>query len=255
MQKTPRNPDQDTGTSDRRYDRLSALMARFQMRVTPAPTGTGNLVVLGAPAPRRAVYWPRGDRDDRGPVRLEMRADWDAETNPLLAALPRRVEISADAEPEAGALLEMLVVEAEARRCGADGAAARLTEVLLIHMLRAQIARGATAPGLLSGLADPRISRAIAAMHDAPGHPWRNADLASVAGLSLSRFAEVFAATVGQTPMSYLRGWRLTLARRQVAGGARIKSVARDLGYGSPEALTRAFQAAYGAPPSRLRAA
>lgn len=253
MQKNPSKPDQDTGTSCRGDDRLSALMARFQIRVAPALPGAGNLVVLGAPD--RAIYWPLGGRDGVGPARLEMQAEWGADSNPLLASLPPRVEISAEGDLEDAGLLRMLVAEAEAQRCGADGAVARLTEVLLIRMLRAQIARGAAVPGLLGGLADPRISRAIVAMHEAPGHPWRNADLATVAGLSLSRFAELFAATVGQTPMSYLRGWRLTLARQQVAGGARIKAVARELGYGSPEALTRAFQAAYGAPPSRLRAA
>jgi len=253
MQKNPGFPDRDTDSPDRTYDRLSALMLRFQMRVASAPPGAGNLVLADG-APDRAIYWPLVARDAAGPVRMEMRAEWGADTNPLLAALPARVEISAADDPEVGPLLHLLATEAAERRCGVEGTLARLTEVLIIRMLRAEIARGAAAPGLLRGLADPRLSRAIAAMHDAPGRTWRNADLAAVAGLSLSRFAELFATTVGQTPMAYLRSWRLTLARQQIDAGARVKAVARELGYSSPEALTRAFQAAYGAAPSRLRA-
>jgi AraC-like DNA-binding protein len=232
-------------------------MARFHMRIAPAPPGAGNLVIPAGPsgAPERAVFWPLGARDSPAPARLEMHADWGAEINPLLAALPARVEISARDDAETGLLLRMLLAEAEARRCGAEGALARLTEVLLIRMLRAEIARGSTTPGLLGGLSDPRLSRAIVAMHDMPGRAWRNADLAAIAGLSLSRFAEVFAATVGITPMAYLRRWRLTLAYQQIEAGARVKAVAHDLGYGSPEALSRAFRVAFGSRPTRLRAA
>ena len=76
----------------------------------------------------------------------------------------------------------------------------RLAEVLVIRLLRAEIERGATEPGLVSGLADPRLSRAIVAMHEAPGQPWSNVALAAIAGMSLSRFAEAFRARVGETP-------------------------------------------------------
>jgi AraC-like DNA-binding protein len=35
---------------------------------------------------------------------------------------------------------------------------------------------------------------------------------------------------VGQTPFSYLRQWRLTLARQDLAAGARVKTVAARYG-------------------------
>jgi hypothetical protein len=45
-------------------DRLSALISRFEMTVTPAPDDDGNLAILGCPAtgePRMAVFSPRGE--------------------------------------------------------------------------------------------------------------------------------------------------------------------------------------------------
>ena len=45
------------------------------------------------------------------------------------------------------------------------------------------------------------------------------------------------------------------LAAQDLVAGARVKSVARRLGYSSPEALARAVQAEFGASPTELRAA
>jgi AraC-like DNA-binding protein len=199
MQENSVKPDPDTDPSPSRFDRLSSLMARFPIRVTPAVAGSGNFGVFA------------GRDGGHG-----------------LAALAPT---------------------------GAPGAAARLCEVLVIRMLRAGISRGAAGPGLLSGLTHPRVSRALAAIHDDPGRPWRNADLAGIAGLSLSRFAQLFGETVRLAPGAHLRRWRLTLARQEPASGARVKSVARRLGYASPEALARAVQAEFGASQTALRAA
>ncbi len=253
MQKKPGKPDRISDASPERADRLTGLMARFPMRVGD---GAGRLV-LRADAdgdPVCAEFWPRGGGD--GDATLVMDVDWGGADNPMVAALPETVRLCACADPEATALMAMLISESATRRCGAASVLARLSEVLMILMLRAEIGGGRTGtPGLLCGLTHPRISRALAAMHDEPGRVWRNADLALVAGLSLSRFAELFAETVGETPMAYLRRWRLILARRDLAGGARVKAVARRLGYSSPEALSRAFQAEYGRAPRDIRAA
>ena len=50
-------------------------------------------------------------------------------------------------------------------------------------------------------------------------------------------------------PLAYLRNWRLFLARQDIDGRARIQSVARGYGYGSPEALSRAITQPYGTSP------
>jgi len=255
MQGNSDKSDQGTDSEPTRFDRLSSLMARFPMRITPAAPGAGNfgIVAGGVGAPDRAVLAPTGAPVDG--AMLSMDVDWGGALNPLLKALPLRVELDGEIDPDAGALIGVLLSETRGARCGAPGAAARLCEVLVIRMLRAEISGGAAGPGLLSGLTHPRVSRALVAIHDDPGRPWRNADLARVAGLSLSRFAQLFVETVGLAPKAYLRRWRLALARQELESGARVKSVARRLGYSSPEALSRAVQAEFGASPTELRAA
>ena len=157
-------------------------------------------------------------------------------------------------DPQVQRLAEILVEEARAARCGSDGALSRLCEVLIIHMMRREIERGSTSPGLVSGLSDTRLSRAIVAMHNDPGRRWNNRELADLSHLSLSRFAELFPLKVGLSPQAYLRKWRLTLARRDVEGGHQVQSVARKLGYSSAEALTHAFKREFGATPRKVRA-
>lgn len=242
-----------------RYDRLSALISRFEMRVAAAEPGCGNLRILGDAAsgqPTRMAFALRGPlaAPDRGEtVLIESVASWGGDSNPLLAALPARVSLPID--DDAAALVRFLLAEARAARCGSGMVLNRLTEVLMIRMLRAEIERGATAPGLVSGLSDPRLSRAIVAMHEAPGRAWTNAELATTAGMSLSRFAEAFRARVGETPMGYLRRWRMTLARQDLDRGHRVQAVARRYGYTSSEALARAFQRQHGVNPLAVRRA
>jgi AraC-like DNA-binding protein len=240
-------------------DRLEALISRFEMTVTPAPDGDGNLAILGCPRtgePRKAIFVPRAtahcDCSDV-PLLISAHARWGGDNNPLLAALPAKICCDVTKDPEMVRLLRVFKAEAEGAHCGYRSVLKRLGEVLVVMLLREEIFRGNTQLGLVAGLADPRLARAIVAMHDDPGRTWRNDDLASAAGMSLSRFAETFLKTVGETPQAYLRRWRMTLARQDIEKGERVQTVARRYGYGSPEALSRAFSRQFDANPLALR--
>lgn len=229
-------------------------MDRFQLRVEAAALAEANLLALAGSdgEPTELLFFPSGNGTEDDTL-FAARVSWSGESNPFLAALPDVVRFDLNADPEARAVVELIRAEVAARRCGAQSVVNRLGEVLMVRLLRDQIAQGATHPGLLAGLADPRLSRAIVAIHDHPGRVWTNADLAAEAGLSLSRFAELFAAQVGETPMGYLRRWRLILASQDLGRGDRVERVARRYAYGSPEAFARAFRRAYGAAPMSLR--
>lgn len=245
-----------------RFDRLSALMSRFEMSVAVAPPGRGNLIVFGdrqSRAPSRIEFRPRGRTSTRArlenneTVLIEGLADWGGDANPLMAALPERVSLAIAGNDDTVLLLRVLLSEADAARCGVASVLSRLCEVLVIRLLRSEIERGAAEPGLLAGLTDPRISRAIVALHEDPGRAWRNDDLARVAGLSLSRFCETFRAYLNETPQAYLRRWRMALARQDIERGERVQTVARRYGYTSPEALTRAFRRQFAENPLAVR--
>ncbi|WDQ99309.1 helix-turn-helix transcriptional regulator [Devosia sp. J2-20] len=129
----------------------------------------------------------------------------------------------------------------------------RLGEVLVVRLLRRQLEAGSLRVGLLGGLADKRLSRAIVAMHERPERVWSVDDLAEIAGLSVSRFAQLFKVAVGQSPLSYLRKWRLVLAKQDIERGDRVSSTALRYAYGSSEAMSRAFYQQYRIKPVALR--
>jgi len=79
-------------------------------------------------------------------------------------------------------------------------------------------------------------------------------DVAQAAGVSRFHLARVFEARMGRSVMGYVRARRLAIAARRLAAGAPdILAVALDAGYGSHEAFTRAFSAAFGVTPEAAR--
>lgn len=243
-----------------RIDRLSALVSRFALDVMPETRELANLAIYACDSsslPIRVVFLPDSTlaQDDDGqpePAFCAL-AQWGGSDNPLVSALPDRIELEISGDAEMQSLAALLIAENLAKRCGAGSVINRLCEVLLVRLLRAQVGMGSTDVGLLGGLADDRLSRAIVAMHEHPGRVWRIDQLAEIAGLSVSRFAGRFTSTVGQTPMAYLRHWRMVLARQDVEQGDRIQVVASRYGYASSEAMTRAFKRQYGSSPTALR--
>ena len=141
--------------------------------------------------------------------------------------------------------------ESSERRTGRDLVLTRLVEVLLIEALRSTPGEDAP-PGLLRGLADARLARAMEEMHRNIARSWTVAELARPAALSRSAFFERFTRTVGLAPMEYLVAWRMTVAkdllRRPDLG---VAEVAHRVGYGSGSTFSTAFSRHVGQPPSR----
>ena len=231
-------------------------MERFSLTVRPAVDGSASLVVTGAEGTAGGAFHfrtrPGSFAVPPGDVLFAADVTWGGLSNPLFAALPEVVEFEISDDDDRD-LARLIASELRAERCGSGSVVNRLCEVLVVRMLRRLIEAGSTEPGLLAGLSDPRLSRAIVAIHDHPDRQWQSDDLANIAGMSLSRFSEVFTRTVGQPPMSYLRQWRLTLARQDVARGERIQTIARRYGYGSTEGFARAFRGQFGENPVKLR--
>lgn len=235
-------------------DRLTTLIQRFQLKVRPARVGPAHIAVLGAAdQPCSILFAPGGVQPAGARVIFAAQVDWASDMNPLLHSLPSQTCYDLAQDPDAQALVAVLRNEVAADRCGAGSVLNRLCEVLLVRLLRHLMQNGAAQTGLLAGLSDPRLSRAIVAMHDRPQQEWDARALAHEAGLSLSRFTELFRATVGESPMAYLRRWRLILARQDLARGTRIGTVARRYGYSSPEGFSRAFRRQFDTAPIQIR--
>jgi transcriptional regulator GlxA family with amidase domain len=80
------------------------------------------------------------------------------------------------------------------------------------------------------------------------------ASLAARAGLSPRQFARSFTTETGVTPGRYVDRVRLEAARRQLEDtGEGVEQVARSCGYGTPEAMRRAFIRTLGVSPAGYR--
>jgi AraC-like DNA-binding protein len=171
--------------------------------------------------------------------------------NPLLDTLPDTLSLSVgDDQPALSSLARAFLDELSNRRCGHRHALHRLGEVIVLMLLRSAIERGSTRPCLLAGLAHPLLHPVLVAMHESPAHAWTIEALADLAGLSRSHFMALFPKVVGTTAMSYLTKWRVHLGQRDLRrGNAKVKAVARRVGFSSAEAFSRAYRREFGRSP------
>ena len=172
-----------------------------------------------------------------------------AEGNPIGDGLPELVVLPLAAHPALAPACDLLIAEGFSDGDGRQVALDRLFDYLLILIVRHVVMSGAVEGGALAGLADPRLARALTAMHEAPGKPWSLEDLADAAGMSRTRFAAHFRSVVGRAPIDYLTLWRMTIARQLLRKGKPVKSVAAQVGYGSAAAFSRVFSRVTGQPP------
>ncbi|MFM4918578.1 cupin domain-containing protein [Aeromonas dhakensis] len=171
--------------------------------------------------------------------------------SPLQLALPDTLVLPLQTIPAIAPVLTLLFEEAFAERYGQPPILSRLLEVLLILLLRHLVEQGLCRQGMLAGLSDPRLARAIAVMHQRGDEPWTVATLAREAGMSRARFAAHFQALTGQTPLDYLTRWRMVLASQQLLAGESITQVALGAGYSGGTAFGRAFEREFGMSPGR----
>jgi AraC-like DNA-binding protein len=193
---------------------------------------------------------------------------------PLRQSLPPLLiarSLAPGASPILKMAVEQMIAEADSKSVGSVSMVERLTEVIMIELLRAEVeacrasAAGAisgTAPqlgangGLLSAVVDDVLARCLAAIHAAPGRSWSVEQLARDSGVSRTVLMERFQSVLATSPMKYVRDWRLYLASVALRTSKRpISKIAEESGYGTESAFTRAFTRALGLPPARFRAA
>jgi len=172
----------------------------------------------------------------------------------LVRLLPPVVHVRRDevGATRLGRVVELIGEEASADGPGRDLILERLVEVLLVEALRFRPASAAREErGLIAGLADPALARALREIHANVARSWTVAELARASHMSRAVFAERFARKVGMPPMQYLLEWRMAVAkdllRRERPPLARV---AERVGYQSASAFSTAFTRLTGCAPS-----
>ena len=176
--------------------------------------------------------------------------------NPLFDMLPPALHIKFDdpARQAMNPVIQLLLQESEQQRCGQGTVLDRLAEILLVQVLRFLIANQSVETGVLAGLSDIRLARAITAIHQQPKHRWNTESLAALAGMSRTAFNQHFHHTVGSPPGEYLNQWRMRLACRLLENSSTlVNDISDQLGYQSEAAFFRAFRKRMGTSPKKYR--
>ncbi|MER7760445.1 AraC family transcriptional regulator [Streptomyces sp. NPDC097619] len=213
---------------------------------TPEGEPLGSVMKLGVRA------WGDGDDGDAGLLVGTYRMAGEIGGR-LLSALPPLLVLPAgEADCPFGPVLD---AESAKEGPGQEVVLDRLLDLLLIDVLRAWFSRPeGRPPGWYRALGDPVAGPALRLIHDTPARPWTVASLASAAGVSRAAFARRFTEQVGEPPMAYLTGWRLSLAADLLRDtDDTVESVAHKVGYSGSFALSSAFKRVRGISPSRHR--
>lgn len=169
----------------------------------------------------------------------------------LLELLPPLAVVPAG--PRTRAALDLLAAEVVLDEPGQDAVLARLLDLVLVLAVRAWCAAEAP-PAWYRALDDAGVGEALRLLHAEPAHRWTVASLAARVGLSRAAFAARFAHLVGEPPLTYLTGWRMTLAADLLRDTEdTVAAVAKAVGYADPFAFSVAFKRHRGASPSDWR--
>ncbi|HEY0869971.1 MAG TPA: AraC family transcriptional regulator [Acidothermaceae bacterium] len=180
--------------------------------------------------------------------------------NPAMRALPSVFVV----RPPAGAAAQWVhaniayaMQQTSASPPGQGGIPTRLSELLLIEVLRQHLASApAVERGWAAALRDPVVAPALALLHRRPQHKWTVAELAQAASVSRSLLDARFRAVLGRSPIRYLTQWRMHVAQNLLATtDLSVLAVARRVGYDAEEAFSRAFKRDIGSSPSVWRTA
>ncbi|MGH7997257.1 MAG: helix-turn-helix domain-containing protein [Opitutaceae bacterium] len=102
--------------------------------------------------------------------------------------------------------------------------------------------------------ADPRVQRAAHFLAAHPSEPYDPAVLAAACGLSISRLAHLFQASLGTTPRRFGEDIRLGYARQLIEQtDLPIRRIAAEVGYGDPLYFSRRYMRRFGSRPSASR--
>jgi len=149
---------------------------------------------------------------------------------------------------------QLMLEEMDNERPGSSVMLKCLSEIMFVNIIRAYLEQAAPGSGFLSALNDPRISKALKLMQDAPQNDWTLESLASAIGMSRSAFFNQFKKLVHETPLDYLTNWRIRQAQKiLITDSSNISQIAANVGYQSEAAFNRIFKSKTGQTPAVYR--
>lgn len=151
------------------------------------------------------------------------------------------------------AILDQLSLEYLSMRPGTEIVVQRMTEVLLVEVIRMNFGQEGEVP-LIKALADKYISKSLQRLHQNIEKTWSLESLAADIGLSRAAFSKRFKALVGQTMFEYLTQLRMQKACQLLKEtDFSLYEIANRVGYESDLAFTRTFKKRHDKTPTAYR--
>jgi len=176
--------------------------------------------------------------------------------NPLFDLFPRMSIIRSEEltrHPWLKSTLEQLGTEYLSQSPGAEIAVNKLTEVVLIELVRINFGRGQN-NSLLSALGDKAVSKALDLVHNNISYHWTLEKLAGKVALSRAAFAKRFKNLLGQGMFQYLTNLRIQKAKVLLLDTDLLcGDVAGHVGYESEQSFQKAFKKQTGMTPRQFR--
>jgi transcriptional regulator GlxA family with amidase domain len=109
-------------------------------------------------------------------------------------------------------------------------------------------------PPAVRGMVRGHVVTAVRILHSRIAEPWTLDTLAEQVHLSRSQLVRSFDATVGTSPMAYLRRMRVErMARLLISTDLSVAEAARTVGWSNQFHASQCFHAAYGVSPTEYR--
>jgi len=167
----------------------------------------------------------------------------------LVNALPKFICLSIEKHDPLGKTARWLFEEAFNAQPGQQMVVNKLGDIFLVQILRYVINEGIVLQGMLAGMAHPKLSVVMTALHKRPEEPWTIEIMAETALMSRAKFAALFKDTVGQAPSDYLTDLRISIAQGLLKKDKPVSLVANEVGYEHGSALARVFRKKTGLSP------
>jgi len=181
----------------------------------------------------------------------------ESATHPIIDALPDIIHVKnygQDSSSWLDSTLRIIGQEAGKGKLGSDIISLKMTEIVFTQVLRQYLENeGRNNPSLV-GYTDPRIVKALKAIHETPSYAWSLDELAAVAGMSRTSFATNFSRCMSLSPMAYTTQWRMELSRQRLLDtNEPLILIAEQAGYQSEAAFSRIFKKTYAVAPATYR--
>ena len=170
----------------------------------------------------------------------------------ILKQLPEVIIVRRASNSASTRVIDLLLEESIASGGETDILLNRLSDCLFLLMVRDHLD---VESGVFAAMSHPKLTRAMELIHGAPDDRIGLEQLAAEALMSRSAFSTLFKSVVGQSPMDYLKQWRITLAYRWLVDeGISTYEAAIRCGYESESSFSKAFTSVMGFGPGKARA-